>query len=105
MVNTRVIADLNKSYNARLKTDPNLTRFVDSTAVARKSMKDTRVSLNEAVRKKEIEEAQKRASEAKLNTKIVGKEQPITTDLNELNDEYLREGLFVLRDLITTKIG
>lgn len=105
IVNTRLLAELNKSYNNRLKTDPNLGRFVDSTAVARKSMKDTRVSLNEAVRKKEIEEAQKRAGEAKLNTKIVGKEQPITTDLNELNDEYLREGLFVLRDLITTKIG
>ena len=105
IVNTRVLAELNKSYNNRLKTDPNLGRLVDSTAVARKNMKDTRVSLNEAVRKKEIEEAQKRAGETKLNTKIVGKEQPVTTDLRELNDEYLREGLFVLRDLITSKIG
>lgn len=105
IVNTRLLAELNKSYNNRLKTDPNLGRFVDSTAIARKNMKDTRVSLNEAVRKKEIEEAQKRAGEAKLNTKIAGKEQPVTTDLNELSDEYLREGLFVLRDLITTKIG
>ena len=105
VVNTRVIAELNKSYNNRLKTDPNLTRFVDSTAVARKTMKDTRISLNEAVRKKEMEEAQKRAADVKLNTKIVGKEQPVTTDLHELSDEYLREGLFVLRDLIGSKIG
>lgn len=105
VINTRLIAELNKSYNNRLKTDPNLGRFVDSTAVAKKNMKDTRVSLNEAVRKKEIEQAQKRAGETKLNTKIVGKEQPVTTDLSELNDEYLREGLFVLRDLITSKIG
>jgi carboxyl-terminal processing protease len=41
-----------------------------------------------------------------MNTKIVGKEstQP-SGDLMELDDEYLREGLFVLSDLITTKIG
>ena len=105
VINNRVIAELNKSYNSRLKTDPNLSRFVDSTAVARKNMKDTRISLNEALRKKEMEEAQKRVVNVKLNTKIVGKEQPLTTDLDELKDEYLREGLFVLRDLITSKIG
>ena len=105
IVNSRVIAGLNKSYNDRLRTDPNLTRFVDSTAVTRKNMKDTRVSLNEGVRKKEIEEAEKKAAEAKLNTKIVGKERPQSSDLKELSDEYLREGLFVLGDLITTKIG
>jgi carboxyl-terminal processing protease len=105
IVNNRVIADLNKAYNNRLKSDANLNRFVDSTAVAKQSMKDTRVSLNETVRKKEMEEAEKRAADVKLNTKIVGKEKPVTNDLRELTDEYLREGLFVLGDLITSKIG
>ena len=88
-----------------LKTDTRLARFVDSTAVTRKNMKDTRISLNEAVRKKELEEAEKKAAAAKLDTKIVGKEQPRSNDLRELGDEYLREGLFVLGDLITSKIG
>ena len=105
VVNARVIAGLNKSYNDRLKTDPNLNRFVDSTAVTRRNLKDTRVSLNETVRKKEMAEAQKRSADTQLNTKIVGKEEPVTSDLRELTDEYLREGLFVLGDLITTKIG
>ena len=105
VINSRVIAGLNKSYNDRLKTDVNLTRFVDSTAVTKKSMKDTRVSLNEAVRKKEIADAEKRSADGKLNTKIVGKEKPYTSDLHQLSDEYLREGLFVLGDLITSKIG
>jgi carboxyl-terminal processing protease len=105
VINSKVLAGLNRSYNDRLKTDPNLTRFVDSTAVTRKSMKDTRISLNEAVRKKELADAEKRAAEGKLNTKIVGKEKPQTSDLKELGDEYLREGLFILGDLITTKIG
>lgn len=105
VVNDRVIAGLNKSYLSRLKTDPNLARFVDSTAVTRKNLKDTRVSLNEAVRKKEIEEAEKRAAQGKLDTNIRGKEQPPVTDLRQMSDEYLREGLLVLGDLITSKIG
>ena len=105
VINQKVIAGLNKSYNERLKTDPNLNRFVDSTAMTRKTLKDTRVSLNEEVRKKEMEEAETRAAQGRLNTKIAGKEQPQTSDLRELSDEYLREGLFVLGDLITTKIG
>lgn len=105
VINSRVLAGLNKSYHNRLKTDPSLNRFVDSTAVTRKNMKDTRISLNEAVRKKEIEEAEKRAAEAKLDTKIVGKEKALSSDLKELSDEYLREGLLVLGDLITSKIG
>ena len=50
-------------------------------------------------------EAQKRAADIKLNTKIVGKESETTSDLGELADEYLREGLFILGDIITTKIG
>ena len=52
-----------------------------------------------------MEEAEKKkATNDKLDTKIVGKEgTPV--DLMEMDDEYLREGLFVLGDLITTKLG
>jgi carboxyl-terminal processing protease len=52
-----------------------------------------------------MEEAEKRAAAAKLNTRIVNKEAPKTGDLQDLDDEYLREGLFVLGDLISSKIG
>lgn len=105
VINSRVIAGLDKSYNDRLKTDPKLTSFVDETALTRKSLQETKVSLNEIVRKKEMEEAEKRSNQKKLNTKITGKETAVTSDLKELSDEYLREGLFILGDLITTKIG
>jgi carboxyl-terminal processing protease len=104
LINTRVLAELNRSYNNRLKTDPALSRFVDSTAMAKKSMQDTRVSLNETVRKREMEEAQKRAAAYNLNTRLAGREGEPVTDLTELHDEYLREGLFVLSDLIA-KVG
>jgi carboxyl-terminal processing protease len=105
MVNNRVISNLSKSYQDRLKTDAALQRFVNETEETTRSFRETKVSLNEAVRKKEIEEAEKKkAANDKLGTKIVGKEGT-TVDLLELDDEYLREGLFVLGDLITTKLG
>jgi carboxyl-terminal processing protease len=105
VITDRVLAGLNKSYTDRLKTDIALSKFVDETEEARKNFADTKVSLKEDVRKKEMEEAEKKAAARKLNTKLVGKESPRTSDLNELDDEYLREGLFVLGDLITSKIG
>ena len=106
MINDRVISNLNKLYQDRLKTDPQLQRFVAETYETRKSYQDTKISLNEASRKKEIEEAEKKkAANDKLNTKIVGKESGNPSDLLEMDDVYLREGLFVLGDLLISKIG
>jgi carboxyl-terminal processing protease len=105
VINDRIIAGLNKSYNERLKNDASLHRFVTETEETKKNLQDTKISLNEATRKKEMEEAEKRAGSAKLNTKITGKEGERTSDLHNMSDEYLREGLFVLGDLIVTKIG
>ena len=105
LVNNRVITNLTKSYQDRLKTDVALQRFVNETEETSRSFRETKISLNEVQRKKEMEEAEKKkAANDKLGTKIVGKEgTPV--DLMELEDEYLREGLFVLGDLITTKLG
>jgi carboxyl-terminal processing protease len=105
MINDKVISSLTKAYQDRLKTDISLQRFVSETQEAERSYKETKVSLNEVTRRKEMEEAEKKkASNDKLDTKIVGKEgTPI--DLMQMDDENLREGLFVLSDLITTKLG
>ena len=105
MINDKVISSLTKAYQDRLKTDVSLQRFVSETEETEKSYKETKVSLNEVTRKKEMEESEKKkAANDKLNTKIVGKEgTPV--DLMQMDDEYLREGLFVLGDLIATKLG
>jgi len=107
IINDKVIANLNKRYNERLKTDSQLSRFAEDTEEARKNLSDTRISLNEQKRKKEMEEAEQKAQARKLSTKLVGKETPPkqSSDLNTVDDEYLREGLFILGDLITSKIG
>jgi carboxyl-terminal processing protease len=106
LVNDRTLASLNKQYQDRLKSDLQLQRFVAETNETRKSYRETKISLNESIRKKEIEEAeQKKATNDKLNTKIVGKETGEPKDALDMDDEYLREGLFVLGDLLVAKIG
>lgn len=106
VINDKIVAGLNKSYHERLKHDTSLERFVAETEETRKSLSETKVSLNEAVRKKEMEESdKKKATNDKLNTKFVGKETGQPINILNVDDEYLREGLFVLSDLINNKIG
>src|SRR5688572_6671374 len=97
IINDKVLAELNKAHQQRSKSDPYLTRFIDETNETRKSISKTSVSLNENVRRKEMEESEKRrAANTKLGNTTVDKEgKPITGTLN-IDDEYLREGLLVL---------
>lgn len=106
IVNDKVLADLNKSYQDRLKNDPYLNRFVEETEETKKNISQTSISLNESFRKKEMDEAEKkRAANDKLGGTWVDKEgKPVSNPLT-LDDEYLREGLLLLGDLITSKVG
>ena len=62
--------------------------------------------MNEAVRKKEMDDAELKRGQSKLDTKMTEKEAPVVkSNLNDVDDETLREGLIVLSDLIGTKIG
>ncbi len=106
VINDKVVSSLSKSYQTRLKTDPALEKYAEETEETRKSINETIVSLNETVRKKEMEEDEKKKStNDKLKAQVGGVETGATTDLQKLDDEYLREGLFVLHDLILSKIG
>jgi carboxyl-terminal processing protease len=106
LINDRVLASLSRGYNERLKTDPTLTKLVTETAEIRKGYKETRISLNEEKRKSEMKEADLKRGQENIDTKLVGKDQPpVSTDLKDVDDEYLREGLFILSDLIASKIG
>lgn len=106
LINDKVIADINKSYSIRFKTDPELNQFALETEDFKKSLAETKISLNEDIRKKEMEEAEKKkAGNKSLDTTIKTPESKPVQNLSELNDEYLREGLLVLSDLINTKIG
>ena len=74
------------------------------TEELRLNMNQTKVSLNESVRRKEMEEAEKKKNQAALDTKVKGKEGE-ADDLSSMKDEVLREGLLLLADLVTKRIG
>jgi carboxyl-terminal processing protease len=103
-VNGKVIADLNKAYQERVKFDPSLKKYILETEELKQNLAQTRVSLNETKRKAEIEEQKKREATEKLDTKIKNKEN-VPTDVLKLDDEFLREGALILSELINKKIG
>ncbi len=105
MINDKVLTNLTRSYQDRLKTDPQLIDLVAQTEETRKNLSQTRISLNEDVRRKELEESEKKRNIKKPGAVKLDKEGQKEGTLLKLDDEYLREGLLVLSDLITSKIG
>lgn len=105
IINDQVLNSLNKAYAHRLKNDPYLKKFISETEESRRNIEQTRISLNETVRKKEMEDAEKRkAANNSLGVKLDGEGKPLNVPF-QLEDEYLRESLMVLTDLISSKIG
>ena len=103
-VDPAVVAQLNRSLAKRMKTDAQLKKYLSDTEDLRQNISQTRVSLNEARRRKEMEAGEKKKAQAPLDTKVNGKEIP-TDELTALKDEFLREGLLILAELLTRKIG
>ena len=103
-VNDKMVAGLNKSLQERIKTDPKLREYMAETEELRQNMNQTRVSLNESARRKEMEEAEKKKSQASLDTKVKVKENA-PDDLNGMKDAVLREGLLLLAEMVTRRIG
>ena len=105
LVSDKLIAYLNKDYKQRMKSDGQLSKFVADTQEIKKNMKQTRVSLNEEKRRNELKESERRKENSSLSTKVNTLEGKPTENLKELDDEYLREGILVLTDIIFSKIG
>jgi carboxyl-terminal processing protease len=103
-VNGKVIADLNKSYQDRVKFDPSLKKYILETEELKANLAQTRVSLNEVKRRHEIEEQKKKDAAAKLDTNVKTKDGIVIDPLN-MDDEFLREGVLILTDLVTKRIG
>lgn len=100
-----MLAGLNKAYSDRTRYDANLKKFITETDELKKNLNETRISLNETKRKQEMAEAEKKKAAEKLDTKITSKEGLPVDELQNLKDEYLREGLLILGDLITKRFG
>jgi carboxyl-terminal processing protease len=105
-VNDKIVAGLVKGYQDRLKNDVSLKHYIDETEELRKNLSDTKVSLNESKRKVEMNEAnQRKLNQDKLNTKLNSKDGISGDDSSKSEDEFLRQGILVLADLLSKKIG
>jgi carboxyl-terminal processing protease len=108
-VNDKLLANLNKAYQQRLKTDNDLINFANEIEETKKALNQKYISLNEVKRRLEMEEAEKRrAASNKLNMTIGNLEIPTIAkdDVDILKkDSYLRESLKIISDLITARIG
>ncbi len=104
-INGKVIADLNKNFQTRLKTDPSLKTYVGETEQLRKNLTEGKVTLNEQKRKAQLTEQEKKAGQEGLDTSLAPKDAGPTTDLTKLKDEFLREGLLILSELVTKRVG
>lgn len=105
LVSSQVVAELNKSYLERTKSDVSLKKYIDETNDLKLNLAQTKVSLNESKRRAEIAEEDKKKAQEKLDTKLTSKEGLPVDDLQKLKDEYLREGLLILGELVTKRFG
>ncbi|MBS1952253.1 MAG: tail-specific protease precursor [Cytophagales bacterium] len=105
-ITSRMISDLNKSYRDRLKHDLNLKKYAVETEELRNNIRQKSVSLNEAIRKKQMEESEKKKTPETLDTKISANKEGLPQDeLQKMKDEYLRESLLILSELAAKRIG
>lgn len=104
-INGQIISGLNKAYLERAKFDVSLKKYISETDDLRSKLSESKISLNESKRKIEVDEIEKDKAVEKLDTKLTGKEGLPVDELINLKDEYLREGLLILGDLVTKRFG
>jgi carboxyl-terminal processing protease len=101
-VSSKLLADLNKDYTQRLTTDQVLMDLVEETGELKANISKTRISLNEEKRKMEIEEAEKKKAERlKLTGTKIQKEGDPKPEGIDNDDKYLKEGVFILTEMIS----
>ncbi len=103
-ISDKLVASLESRYQQRLKSDTELKNYVEDVKELKEARARTTVSLQEAKRKKERDEAEKkRASRNKLNGKVGGPENAKSAG-NEAKskDVYLDETKRIMADLLST---
>jgi len=104
-VSKSTVEALSTAYLDRTKFDKSLKKYISETEELKKNLSQTQISLNEVKRKTEMQEAEKLRASDKLDTKVTAKDGIAEGDILPLDDEYLREGLLILGDLVKRRIG
>jgi len=105
-VTNEMIQKLKKVYEYRLKTDKGLQQFVEETKAFEKNLNQSEVSLNQSTRQAQRDEQDRLKKSTDISVTIVNSETgtPVTDELN-IDDQYLKEGILILAELITGNIG
>jgi len=103
-VSDKMVVQLNRTLQEHLKSDPKLREYMAETEDLRTNVNQTKISLNENIRRNEISEAEKKKAQASLDTKVKLKENA-SDDLGSMKDAVLREGLLLLAEIVTKRIG
>lgn len=103
-INDDFIAQLNEKYRLRTKSDRDLQLLIEDMDRQREMRNSKQISLNEATRRKMIEDEEKLRPE---NNKLEGvnySKEGISTSTSrqslKLEDVYLEEGLLILADVV-----
>lgn len=106
-VSENLLKKLNNDYQKRLKSDPELKILVEETNELYKTINANEISLNETERKTERDrlEAKKKKNNKPEDTVVNTESGATKSDSFPVDDKYLREGLVILADMITARIG
>ncbi len=101
-VSSQLLAQLNTDYNSRLTSDADLRNLVEETVELKQNLERTEISLNETIRKKQMEEVeQRRAKRTGLSgTKVDPETKTSEGETLQLDDKYLKEGIIILSNII-----
>ncbi len=106
-INKEFIAKLNELYNHRAESDKDLQDLILDLERLKKQRSIKKISLNEAVRRKEMEDDAKLKPSASELEAVEYSIEGITSKTSEnklkLKDVYLEEGLLILADVVRLK--
>ncbi|NJO00437.1 MAG: carboxy terminal-processing peptidase [Bacteroidia bacterium] len=103
-VSTSLIGKLQKSYEQRLKSDPDMKKLQDLIKEVKVLEERKQISLNIDKRKQEAEEYEQHQTEREQLFQQ-NEEKEKNANLGEVNDLYLKNALQVLLEMVIEKMG
>lgn len=105
-ISSEIISKLKKVYESRLNTDKGLQQFVKETKAFEANLNLSEVSLNQSTRQAERDKMDRLKKSIDISTTVIDKEtRVIVGDELNIDDQYLKEGILILAELITGNIG
>ncbi len=104
-VDKQMIAELEKAYAIRLSSDKKLKELVQDTEKLQERLSNTKISLNYKEREKEREEDEKIMKSREKLSGVIDAEEIKKKDNFPVDDQYLKEGLIILANMVNRNIG